>query len=69
MGSRENEEIERENALWRSSIKRMLQSGDLEGLIDLRESPEVLDDKLILFLDECINKLEEQIKGRSQADE
>ena len=67
MKSREDYEQARENALWRISINKMFQSGDLEGLIDLKEGPESLDDEIISLLDECIDKLSKQ-KGRSQAD-
>ena len=41
---RRNYDEENENAMWRISIKRMFQSGDLEGLKDLLEGPEALDD-------------------------
>ena len=70
MTSRKNEEmeIERENALWRMSIKRMFQSGDLEGLTELREGPEVLDDEILQLLDKCIYELKSRGKGRSQAE-
>lgn len=64
-----NNETERENALWRSSIKRMFQSNDLEGLIELRDGPECLDEEVIKLLNECIEELEEKIKGKSQADD
>ena len=68
MRSREDEDISRENALWRSSIKKMFQSGDLEGLIDLKESPEVLDEEILELLDKCINNLKNKEKDRSQAE-
>ena len=66
MGSREDYEQERENALWRASIRKMFQSGDLEGLIDLKEGPDSLDDEIISLLNECIDNLSKE-KGRSQA--
>lgn len=50
-------EQERENAVWRMSISRMFQSEDLEGLIDLRDGPDLLDDEIIEFLNNCIKKL------------
>lgn len=55
---RRNYDEENENAMWRISIKRMFQSGDLEGLKDLLEGPEVLDDEIIEFLKEHIDSLE-----------
>mgnify|MGYP003550385197 CR=1 FL=1 len=68
MGKREDYEQERENALWRVSIRRMFQSGDLEGLIDLKEGPDSLDDEILELLNECIKELDEKTKERSQAD-
>ena len=55
---RRNYDEENENAMWRISIKRMFQSGDLEGLKDLLEGPEALDDEIIEFLKEHIAELE-----------
>lgn len=62
------EEMKNEKALWRSSIKTMLDAEDLEGLLDLKEGPEILDDDIKEFLDNCINQLESRIKGKSQAE-
>ena len=67
MKSREDYEQERENALWRASIKRMFQSGDLDGLLDLREGPESFDDEIIQLLDESIEKLNKS-RGKSRVD-
>ena len=50
-------EQERENALWRMSISKMFQSKDLEGLLELKDGPESLDDEIIEFLNNCIEKL------------
>ena len=55
---RRNYDEENENAMWRISIKRMFQSGDLEVLKDLLEGPEALDDEIIEFLKEHIAELE-----------
>ena len=68
MRSRVDEDMDRENALWRISIKRMFKSGDLEGLTDLKEGPEVLDEEVLKLLDECINNLKNKEKDRSQAE-
>lgn len=68
MGSREDYEQERENALWRASIRRMFQSEDLQGLMDLKEGPESLDDEIIKLLDECIQKLNEKLNEKNRAD-
>ena len=68
MRSRVDEEISRENALWRSSIKKMFQSEDLEGLIELKEGPEVLDEEILDLLDKCINDLKNKEKDRSQVE-
>ena len=57
MINKREEEIERENTLWRISIKNMFQSKDLEGLKELRDGPEDLEDEIIEFLNECIQKL------------
>ena len=57
MSREQDYEQERENALWRMSISRMFQSKDLEGLLELRNGPESLDDEVIEFLNDCIEKL------------
>lgn len=57
MSREQDYEQERENALWRMSISRMFQSKDLEGLLELRDGPESLDDEVIEFLNDCIEKL------------
>jgi len=62
------EESKTEKALWRSSIKTMLESGDLEGLIDLKEGPEILDEEELEFLEDCIKNLQGKEKGKSQAE-
>ena len=68
MKNRVDEEMSRENALWRSSIKKMFQSEDLDGLIDLKDSPEVLEEEILELLDKCINDLKSKEKERSQAE-
>ena len=61
-------EQERENAIWKMSIKRMFQPRDLEGLMDLKDGPEDLEEEVMQLLDSCIEKLRDNIKERSQAE-
>ena len=68
MKDRRAYEQECENAVWRSSIKKMFKSGDLEGLIELKEGPEILDVEVIELLDYCINKLDSKEIGEGQAE-
>lgn len=68
MGSREDYEQERENALWRASIRKMFQSEDLQGLKDLKEGPECLDDEIAKLLDECIHRLNEKLNEKNRTD-
>lgn len=68
MRNEQDYEQERENAIWKMSIKRMFQSGDLEGLVDLKEGPESLDDEIVELLDSCIQKIKSGRNERSQAE-
>lgn len=66
MGRIQDGEQERENVLWKMSISRMCKSGDLEGLIDLRDGPEVLDSEIKEILDEAIHFLERKNEEKTK---
>ncbi len=59
-----NNENENERSTWRKSINFMYQRGDIEGLIELRDGPDELDDDIMQILNNFIEELEKTKKVR-----